>query len=174
MIFKQPRVHFIVYLFSHLILRTHPQPLHSDANEPGEGEVDEGARGPGCPGPSIHETVIASWFNKTLLYQIKHCSSLHLYVHIPLGSNNLDKMRLSPVRSPLTCLMWTSPFSVGSNCEWYDVQTTSSSYSWSSGLPTFGSTPDACQHSSSETAKNCAIWNSPNLWSRILHGTRAV
>ena len=92
------------------------------------------------------------------------------FICIPLGSNNLDKMRLSPVRPPLTCLMWTSPFSVGSNCEWYDVQTTSSSYSWSSGLPTFGSTPNACQHSSSETAKNCD-WNPLNLWSLILHGT---
>ena len=44
------------YLFSHLILRTHPQSLHSDANEPCEGEVDEGARGSRRPGSPIHQT----------------------------------------------------------------------------------------------------------------------
>ena len=55
-IFAQPRVHLIAHLVSHLVLRTHPQPLHSDAYEPCEGEVDEGARGTRRPGPPIHQT----------------------------------------------------------------------------------------------------------------------
>ena len=42
------------------ILWAHSQPLHSDANEPGQGEVDEGAGGPGRSGPPIHETEIGS------------------------------------------------------------------------------------------------------------------
>ena len=43
---------------------------------------------------------------------------------------------------------------MGSNPEWYEVQMTSSSY-FKAGFPLLGSSPKACQHSSSERAKNC-------------------
>ena len=68
-IFAQPRVHLIAHLVSHLVLRTHPQPLHSDANEPCEGEVDEGARGTRRPGPPIHQTEMVRHV-KILKYKI--------------------------------------------------------------------------------------------------------
>ena len=42
----------------YLILRAHSQSLHPDPDEPGEGEVDEGARGTRRSGPPVHK---AGW-----------------------------------------------------------------------------------------------------------------
>ena len=39
----------------YLILWAHPQSLHPNADEPGEGEVDEGARGARRSGPPVHK-----------------------------------------------------------------------------------------------------------------------